>query len=184
MSLAFDIELIPEDQGLDLDQSEKKTSFNVEPSDCSLTQDVQLQGKLTRLGREVFFKGQVKTFLGLSCSRCLEHFEMPVDVGVSACFLPKLKESPKEEEELHEADIEVEYYVENKIDLAQPVYDQILLALPFVHLCRLDCKGLCPACGKNRNVETCGCEEQEEAVDSRLAILKQLKNKMKEEPEG
>ncbi len=183
MSLQFDLELISEDDGLDLDQLEPKQDFKVDHADCSLTQDVEVQGQLTRLGREVFFKGGVKSFLGLSCSRCLEPFEMPVDAKVSACFLPRLKESPKEEEELHESDIEVEYYVENKIDLAQSIYDQILLSLPFIRLCRSGCKGLCPVCGSNRNLETCGCEGQDDSLDPRLEVLKQLKSKLEKNPE-
>ena len=39
-------------------------------------------------------------------------------------------------------------------------------------LCRPDCQGLCPVCGKDRNVDPCQC--QVEWVDPRLAVLKTL----------
>ena len=48
----------------------------------------------------------------------------------------------------------------------------LLLALPTKHLCREDCRGLCPHCGKNLNEGLCGCREDK--VDPRLAVLAQL----------
>jgi uncharacterized protein len=39
-------------------------------------------------------------------------------------------------------------------------------------LCREDCKGICPQCGKNLNLGPCDCKV--ENVDPRLEILKQL----------
>jgi len=39
------------------------------------------------------------------------------------------------------------------------------------HLCRPDCKGLCPECGKNLNNGPCGCKKQ---TDPRMAVLGQL----------
>lgn len=38
-------------------------------------------------------------------------------------------------------------------------------------LCRPDCRGLCPTCGKNLNDGPCDCRE---AIDPRLAVLGQL----------
>jgi uncharacterized protein len=39
-------------------------------------------------------------------------------------------------------------------------------------LCRDGCKGLCPVCGANLNVTTCGCDTR--WADPRLAPLKAL----------
>ena len=41
-------------------------------------------------------------------------------------------------------------------------------------LCREDCKGLCPTCGKNLNLGPCGCRKQ---IDPRFAVLEQLLDK-------
>jgi uncharacterized protein len=48
----------------------------------------------------------------------------------------------------------------------------VLLELPYKSLCREDCRGLCPLCGKNLNEGLCGCNRK--SVDPRLAILGQL----------
>jgi uncharacterized protein len=50
--------------------------------------------------------------------------------------------------------------------------EQFYLALPMKPLCRADCQGLCPICGRNRNRETCACST--DWVDPRLAVLKTL----------
>ena len=36
--------------------------------------------------------------------------------------------------------------------------NQIIMEFPVRFLCSEDCKGLCPECGYNRNLENCGCE--------------------------
>ncbi len=179
MSLKFDLESIPEDQGLRIEQTEDKNALGIDQPDCSLVQDVELAGNLTRIGRDVFFQGKAKTALQEVCSRCLEPFVTPVDVEITTCFLPVPEESPQEEKELRASDIEVEYYRENTIDLAQPVFDQILLTQPLIPLCRSDCKGLCVQCGANRNLELCQCGSSGENMDPRLAVLEKLKDKIK-----
>jgi len=40
--------------------------------------------------------------------------------------------------------------------------EQVLLAVPLKIVCKADCKGLCPSCGRNRNLETCDCAEKNE----------------------
>ena len=45
-------------------------------------------------------------------------------------------------------------------------------AIVFPPLCKPDCKGLCPQCGKNLNEGKCGCSARQ--VDPRLEILKKL----------
>lgn len=44
------------------------------------------------------------------------------------------------------------------VDLEPLVRDAVLLELPQSPLCRLDCRGLCPVCGADRNTEPCQCE--------------------------
>ena len=57
-------------------------------------------------------------------------------------------------------------------DAGELVREDIILSLPYRFLCREDCKGLCPVCGKNLNTGSCGCRSGK--VDPRLEILKKL----------
>lgn len=44
-----------------------------------------------------------------------------------------------------------------ELDLAGLLWEEFLLALPEKILCADTCLGLCPQCGKNRNLEPCAC---------------------------
>lgn len=116
--------------------------------------------------------GTVRAELELGCSRCLEPFRMPVDAAIEARFHPATELDTAVEREVGDDDLETSYYRDEQIDLNELLREQFYLALPMKPLCREDCKGLCPACGINRNTATCGCEASWE--DPRLAPLKSL----------
>ena len=61
---------------------------------------------------------------------------------------------------------------EYRLDLDELVRADILLELPTKFLCKEDCKGLCPHCGKNLNEGSCQCNSHQ--IDPRLEVLKQL----------
>jgi uncharacterized protein len=68
------------------------------------------------------------------------------------------------------------YLQDDNLDLAAWSRDAIALALPNKILCRLDCAGLCPVCGKNLNDEPHTHEDA--ATDSRWAALESLREKL------
>ncbi len=59
-----------------------------------------------------------------------------------------------------------------KLDLDELVMSDVVLELPLKHLCREDCKGLCPKCGRNLNRQICSCDMTD--TDPRLEALKDL----------
>lgn len=61
---------------------------------------------------------------------------------------------------------------DGRLDLAELAASDILLALPTAMVCDEGCQGLCPVCGKNRNIEDCGCERP--APVGRFDILRDL----------
>lgn len=61
-----------------------------------------------------------------------------------------------------------------KLDLDELLYSEVIVSLPMKHLCKEDCKGICPKCGKNLNEGKCGCPEKE--IDPRLSALAELLN--------
>ena len=66
-----------------------------------------------------------------------------------------------------------EYLADDRVDLSAWARDAIALALPDQILCRPDCAGLCPVCGKDLNAEP--HEHVEERVDPRWAALEALR---------
>ncbi|KUL03338.1 MAG: Uncharacterized protein XE12_0521 [Synergistales bacterium 54_9] len=65
------------------------------------------------------------------------------------------------------------------IDIADQVWETLVMALPEKVLCREDCKGICPVCGSNRNYENCSCGES--GRDPRLDVLADILSEKKPE---
>ena len=59
-----------------------------------------------------------------------------------------------------------------KLDLYELCFTEVVLAMPSKHLCKEDCKGLCPECGKDLNDGPCGCATT--SGDPRMAALAKL----------
>jgi uncharacterized protein len=68
------------------------------------------------------------------------------------------------------------YLSDDTLDVHAWGRDAIALALPEQILCRPDCAGLCPMCGKDLNVEP--HEHAEERADPRWAVLAELRDKL------
>ena len=101
------------------------------------------------------------------CMRCLAFAE--VERSVSA-------------REFHDPDappadgLRSDYVTDNHLDAAAWVRDAIALELPEQILCRPDCAGLCPGCGKDLNVEP--HEHSEREPDPRWAALGELRDQL------
>jgi len=118
-------------------------------------------------------EGTVRTTLELPCSRCLEPFRLPIDAAFDLRYLPASAMATDEERAISDEDLETSYYREDQIDLNELMREQFYLALPMKPLCQDGCRGLCPQCGTNLNLGTCGCAA--EWKDPRLAPLEAIK---------
>ena len=117
--------------------------------------------------------GRVQTVLELPCGRCLESFTWPVDATFDLRYQPHADNAGEGEREIEEDDLATAFYEHQTIDLGQLMREQFYLSLPAKPLCREDCRGLCPVCGRNLNRGSCDCKREWE--DPRLAVLKTLK---------
>ena len=63
------------------------------------------------------------------------------------------------------------------VDVSDVAETLFILSLEQRYLCREDCKGLCPICGKNLNDGPCGCKKE---IDPRMAALGQLLDDIQE----
>jgi uncharacterized protein len=73
-------------------------------------------------------------------------------------------------------DLQSPYVHDDRLDLSQWARDALVLDLPEQILCREDCAGLCPVCGKDLNVEP--HEHVEEQLDPRWAELEKLRGQL------
>jgi uncharacterized protein len=112
------------------------------------------------------FRLRFDTRLHGPCYRCLA--DAVLDIAVDG----------REYQATSAADEELltQYVLDDRLDLSAWARDSIALALPEQILCRPDCAGLCPVCGKNLNDEP--HEHAEESADPRWSALERLKDEL------
>jgi DUF177 domain-containing protein len=175
-SLQIAIKAIPDtgkEIGIDLG-AEWFTRWRAEDPDLEFT-DARITGtvSLSQHGHDILVRGQLEGTLDLTCSRCLESFSHPVAAEFDLLLVPAPDTVAGEDEELSPADLDLDYYSGEVVDLESLLREQIILMIPVKPLCDEVCKGLCPQCGANLNRETCNCRS--EAVNSPFADLAKLK---------
>ncbi len=104
------------------------------------------------------------------CDRCLEEFDRVVQSGYKKVYYTRDIEAA----DLTKDDLEVLTPDTNIIDITNDVRDALMLAVPLKLLCREDCAGLCPRCGRNLNSGPCGCAPT--PPDSRWEPLARLRD--------
>jgi uncharacterized protein len=101
------------------------------------------------------------------CYRCLG--DAVLDLPISAREYHAT--SPGDAEELR-----TQYLEDDRLDIAAWARDAIALALPDKILCRQDCAGLCPVCGRDLNAEP--HTHEEDVTDPRWAALEELRERL------
>lgn len=104
-----------------------------------------------------------------SCSRCLEPFTLKLSLQINEEFFPTA--------DVHSGallpppDDAAAFTIDEShlLDLTEAVRQYALLAEPMKPVCTPNCLGLCPTCGRNRNLGPCSCPA--EPADPRWAPL-------------
>ncbi|RCK75807.1 MAG: hypothetical protein IGBAC_1082 [Ignavibacteriae bacterium] len=153
-----------------------KYHLHTESSNLALDErfhdDVDIDVVLDKTSTQILLKTEIDTDGNFECDRCLTTFSRHIHTAYTLMYLYQAQEF----------EIENEIQVINRdtvfIDLAEDVRQYILLAIPIKLLCKEDCKGLCPSCGKNLNEGKCNCNT--DFIDPRWeALSKLIKNKNK-----
>jgi uncharacterized protein len=132
----------------------------VKISDDLTVHNLAGQVTLTRTPQGLYAQGQLRGRVDHECARCLTGYEQPVSVRLSELYHYPPETAPAEALTVSD---------DAHLDLTPVAREDFLLSIPMHALCRPDCKGLCPQCGKNWNEGPCDCEE--DAVDPRWAGL-------------
>jgi uncharacterized protein len=108
----------------------------------------------------------IRALYETQCARCLTPVNVNLDVPCDMILSHDVQDDERDDIYQLEGD---------SVELDDIVIPALLLEVQMVYLCRPDCKGLCPTCGKDRNLGSCGCDGRE--IDSRLAVLQKLLEK-------
>lgn len=133
-------------------------AFGFAMKNAALEGVVRVEGTLLSTGRAFRVTGEAAVVRSFVCDRCLGRARAEERYAFTEDFF---RDGGGSDGSAFEGDA---------IDLTPLVRDTILAAQPIQNLCRLDCRGLCPRCGKDLNEGVCGCGR--EAVDLRLEALR------------
>ena len=155
------------------------TAFQPPDPDYDVVAPVALSMDVAKVGADAFMvTGRATTRLELSCSRCVEPFDIPIDASFELRYVPQSENTGEGEREIADDDLVTAFYRDGMLDIIELLREQFQLALPMKPLCSDACRGLCPQCGVNLNRTECGCAPAWD--DPRLAPLKSLLTRPKE----
>jgi uncharacterized protein len=175
---------------VDLKDLERKVALegSFEPGAIDFGGDALRQlGPLTwsataeRAGAEIRIAGKLSAEMEQSCSRCLEPAQCRIEKTFDLFFRERDDDLFDEDEdvELTEEDTRTAFFAGTQLAIGDVLREQVLLGLPMKALCKVDCRGLCPVCGTNRNQNTCSCAG--EVFSPHMEKLLEIKRKLEEE---
>lgn len=128
-----------------------------------------VQLKLTNQGQgKALVEAAASLSVDLRCDRCLGEVN---HVFALTAAVEVLSPDKADEEQLEEQESFMEGYELNVDNL---ISNEIMTSWPMKVLCRPDCKGLCPVCGKDLNTGACGCDTF--VPDPRMAAIMDVFN--------
>jgi uncharacterized protein len=130
-----------------------------EDTDVSFLSPIEYDLTVSKSGVNLWVQGPIQARLALSCARCLEEFAFSVRTEMEIELLPRESAPSAPELELKTEEMNAYYYEGEAIDLDPFVFEEVMLNMPIKALCSEACKGICPICGKNLNLEECRCEK-------------------------
>ena len=175
----------------DLELRKMEFDENVQPGAIDLGEDIvqriplHISGhaELVRESRgarqvveDIRLVGNFATEIEVLCARCLEPVDNPVSGVFDLIYRPQGVDARGEEASISKAETEIGYYQGEGVLLEDVIKEQMLLALPAKQVCRESCKGLCPHCGGNLNIESCNCSST--MPDTRWSALKNIREKL------
>jgi len=136
----------------------------------TISEALQANVRVSPQDKGYLINGDIRGRIELPCDRCAE-----LSGFVLAAHFSIFEES---DPSLSEEDLLGPRFLllENNVwflDLAGVLWEQMVLNLPFKHVCDEECRGVCAMCGKNLNHGPCECQAEE--GDPRLAVFRRLK---------
>ena len=156
-------------QRVELDDEDQ---LELKDGEATLAGPVTGSVRLHRTNQGIFVDGRVRVRVQMECSRCLKPVTEELDFPLREQFYPTVDVNTGVP--LPPPNDELAFPIDRNhlLDLREAIRQNLVLALPMTALCKEDCAGLCPQCGKDLNDGACDC--QPETTDERFAALREL----------
>ena len=135
----------------------------------SLVRDAKIVSPLngdlvfTRTGEGVLVTGRLTTSGRAVCRRCAGDFVANIELDLEETFMMTHDVSTGARLEIDSDRVDGENLIDARhmVDLTEIIRQEVLLAMPPFPLCKHECKGICPHCGKDLNEGPCSCVSEE-----------------------
>jgi len=147
--------------------------FDVPASEVGLGEEfseIHADIELDKTPNQILLTAAIHTAAGFSCDRCTAPFTSLLDSGYRMYYVWNEENAGQYDP----TEVQVIPQGSTVIDIAEDVRQTVLIAVPLKLLCRENCLGLCPYCGKDLNDGPCGCRL--ELVDTRWEKLRALQD--------
>lgn len=121
---------------------------------------VDVRGTVRNRAGALVLEAELNATLRLTCDRCTKAFVRDKSVKYETLLADRLEDENCDDIVLLDEN--------DSLDLDGLLTDVFFLSLDSKNLCKEDCRGLCPGCGADLNVEPCRCKKE---TDPRLAGL-------------
>ncbi|MDD5006043.1 MAG: DUF177 domain-containing protein [Candidatus Omnitrophica bacterium] len=136
--MKIDVLRLKEDKTEHFQESLTPAEFDLDNSEVKYKGNICLSTDATKEKQMLFTKTHFTATAEFICSRCLKEYVSKI-----------------------ERDFNIDYPLVEAgqfIDVTKNIREEIILDYPIKFLCKPDCRGLCPKCGKDLNKEKCNCQ--------------------------
>jgi len=179
------------------DQAQWQDPLDEFDVNCRIIEPLRAEIFILAQEQGVLFRGTIHGKVALPCDRCADESIVPLKHSFDSfepyppdSFLIAERDATRtnagrKEPERHSNEDNAEAPEHDKavirttahgrgieINPAALAWEEFSLLLPVKPLCRNDCRGLCPACGSNKNTDACSCIKEQ--GDPRFAALREL----------
>lgn len=131
---------------------------------------------LLRTHQGLLLSATIRVQTEAECGRCLADISRQSVIALEEECFPTVDPSTGRRvfpPDLAEGVLHIDY--SQMLDLSDVLRQYLLTSEPLKVLCREDCKGICPECGVDLNVDVCKCGQAQ--VDPRWGALADLLNR-------
>lgn len=164
----------------DITEDGLDTEFNetIETDVIRMLSPLKAKLRIDKVSSEILVNGSLSALVEMQCSRCLNNFTNKTDININAVYHPVDELKGEDRHEIKDDELDTGFYRDEQLDISELLKEQLILSLPMKPLCSESCRGICFRCGKNLNIDSCECRQEE--PDPRLAKLKKLLDDRKE----
>lgn len=161
------------EQRQDLKLQVKFESIVFHNMEYKLASPVDINGSISRVGNDLKIKANIVFKYNDNCARCLKKLEEKLSYDIDTLLIRE-----NFADEVSESESDVFFYEGEELDIYELLIHSLEFIMPAKVLCSEQCKGICPHCGVDLNLDTCDCENEKENeahnIDPRFAKLQEL----------